>query len=245
MQQVIDTAKYYNIAGLNVKMSSYGRTDQQAEAYKTDKAVHPDFEVKAKTYLLKDAYKNASEELCEYLMSGYDFYKKLLDYDGLMLHSSAVVVNDRAYLFSADPGTGKSTHTGLWLKLFGDRAYILNDDKPALRLEEGIWYAYGTPWSGKDDISVNRRVPIAGIALIERSETNEIYPFSGPEAIRQILAQTNRPKAAEYRIKLMELLDKLLTMVPIWKLKCNMDTSAAVLSYEVMSGEKFNENENT
>ena len=145
-------------------------------------------------------------------------------------------------MFTANPGTGKSTHTSLWLQKFGNRAFILNDDKPALRLEDGAWYAYGTPWSGKHDISVNARVPVAGIACLERGEINEIEPFSGRDAVLALLRQCNRPKAAEYRIKLLDLLDKLITQVPVWKLKCNMDPEAAIVSYEAMSGCKYEEN---
>ena len=161
-----------------------------------------------------------------------------------MLHSSAVVVDGKAYLFTAPCGTGKSTHTKLWLELFGERAYILNDDKPALRLEDGVWYAYGTPWSGKYDISVDARIPVGGIAAISRSETNSIEPYSGKEAILDIMRQVNRPKDMAFRIKLMELLDKLFADVPVWKLQCNKELAAAELAYRVMSGAEENENEN-
>ena len=64
----------------------------------------------------------------EYYCSAYRFYTQLVDFSGLMLHSSAVIMDGRAYLFSAPSGTGKSTHTQLWLDVFGDRATILNDD---------------------------------------------------------------------------------------------------------------------
>jgi len=156
-----------------------------------------------------------------------------------MLHSSAVVVDGRAYLFTADSGTGKSTHASLWLRQFPNNAYILNDDKPALRLINGTWYAFGTPWSGKNDISVNAGVPVAGIAVLERGENNEIAPFSGVAAIHALLKQVNRPILMEYRVLLLELLDKLITKVPVWKLKCNLDAEAAIAAYEGMSGQKF------
>ena len=182
------------------------------------------------------------DDLGEYMATGVVFYKHLQEHNGLKLHSSAVVVDGKAYLFSADSGTGKSTHTQIWLKLFGDRAYILNDDKPAIRREEDGWYAYGTPWSGKYDISVNARIPIGGIAMIERAEGNEITPFSGKEAIRRVLGQINWVKGPQYRIKQMELLDHLFREVPVWKLKCNMEDEAAIVSYEAMSGQKFKEN---
>ena len=235
--------RFYRIAGLTVAMDSFGRTEKQAKPYLCEEVDKPDFMVPAFHGKLKEKYPDLSDDMCEYYERGIGFYRELLNYDGFQLHSSAIVVDNKAYCFTADCGTGKSTHTELWLKLFGDRAFILNDDKPALRLEDGTWYAYGTPWSGKNDISVNTRVPLAGIACLERGEINEIQPFSGVEAIHAILRQSNRPKAAEYRIKLLELLDKLITQVPIWRLKCNMDPEAAIMSYEAMSGEKWRPNE--
>ena len=128
-----------------------------------------------------------------------------------------------------------STHTKLWLKKFGSRAFILNDDKPALRLEEDGWYAYGTPWSGKEDISVDARVPVAGIAVVERGEKNSIEPFGGVKAVHAILKQVNRPKEMGYREKILDLLDQLITQVPVWKLCCNMDPEAADIAYGAMS----------
>ena len=116
---------------------------------------------------------------------------------------------------------------------------MLNDDKPALRLKDGVWYAYGTPWSGKYDINVNMGVPLAGIAMIEQSPVNEIVPFTGAKAVMSILDQTLRPANKEQREKLMDLVVSLLSEVRVWKLKCNMDPEAAIVSYEAMSGEKW------
>jgi hypothetical protein len=226
----------YKIAGLTIAMETFGRTLEQAKPYRVDHSGEVDFRIESAWERCKHLMPNVSDDLGEYLYTGFDFYKKLLQHGGLMLHSSAVVVDGRAYLFTADSGTGKSTHTGLWLKKFGDRAYILNDDKPAIRREEDGWYAYGTPWSGKYDISRNLRVPLAGIACVNRGAENSIQPFGGLEAIQAILKQVNRPKGMEFRMSLMELLDRLLTEVPVWKLYCNMDLSAAEVSYSAMSG---------
>lgn len=233
--------KTYKVAGLKFTMDSWGRTVVQAAPYEISSENQVDFALLSCWPERKAEYPSISDDDGEYFGTGSVFYRHLLNYGGMMLHSSAVVVDGKAYLFSADSGTGKSTHTQIWLKLFGDKAYILNDDKPAIRREADGWFAYGTPWSGKYDISVNKRIPIAGIAMIERAENNEIDPFSGKEAIRQILAQLNRVKDMEHRIKQMELLDKLLQEVPVWKLKCNMEDEAAILSYEAMSGRKFKE----
>jgi len=229
---------FYKIAGLTVKMDTFGRTLEQAEPYRCADMDCFDIHVTANKGPYMERYPQVSEDVAEYMCTGGSFYRQLLDFGGLMLHSSAVVVDGKAYLFTADSGTGKSTHTKLWLEKFGDRAFILNDDKPALRLEEDGWFAYGTPWSGKHDISVNTRITVAGIACLERGEENSIEPFGGIMAIHAILKQVNRPKAAEYRQKLLDLMDKLITQIPIWKLKCNMTPEAAEVSYAAMSGKK-------
>ena len=228
------------IAGLTVKMDCHGRTEEQARPYLCTENKAADIVMAAEDIRLsmekwKTKHPQIDDDLCEYLVGGFTFYRHLMDFDGLMLHSSAVVVDGKAYVFTAACGTGKSTHTGLWLKHFGDRAFILNDDKPALRLEDGVWYAYGTPWSGKHDLSRNCRAELAGIAVLEQNEANDIEPYGGIDAIFDILTQVNATKLADDRIKLMELLDKLITDVPIWKLKCNMDIEAAELAYSVMS----------
>lgn len=230
---------FYEIAGLKVNMNCSGRTAKQALPYISDLVDRvditiPDDRLKRTCEAWKELDPSTSYEMLEYMATGALFYLYLLGFDGLMLHSSAVVVDGKAYLFTADPGTGKSTHTSLWLQHFGDRAFILNDDKPAIRLEDGKWYAYGTPWSGKHDISRNCRAELAGIAVLEQGKRNEIEPFHGVDAIFAIFSQVNRTKLPDDRIKLMELLDKLISTVPIWKLRCNMDPEAVTVSYNAM-----------
>lgn len=228
--------KYYKIAGLCVAMETFGRTAEQAEPYQFSE-IPNDVDIVISSFRggLMENHPEMTEDLAEYLGTGISFYRELLNFDGFQLHSSAVVVDGRAYLFSANSGTGKSTHTSMWLQKFGDRAYILNDDKPALRMIDGIWYAFGTPWSGKYDMSVNIGVPVAGVAMIERWPTNEIAEYGGSQAVFALLCQTVRPKPAEYRLKLLELLDRFIKDVPIWRLQCNMNQDAVDTSYGAMS----------
>lgn len=100
-----------------------------------------------------------TEDLAEYIATGDCFAVGLLSHEGMMLHASAVEYGGQAVCFSAPPGTGKSTHTEKWVRLFG--ASILNDDKPALRRESGVWQVYGTPWCGKEALHQNRSAPCA------------------------------------------------------------------------------------
>lgn len=227
--------QYFKIAGLIVQMDTFGRTLEQAQPYLCERA-EPQIIIKSDWEGIQKRQPHLSKDDSEYISTGGYFYWKLLEHSGFLLHSSAVVVDGKAYLFSAASGTGKSTHTKLWLDHFGDRAFMLNDDKPALRLEDGKWYAYGTPWSGKYDISANARVPLAGICFLKRGKNNVIHPMKGSCAVFAFLEQTLRPAGTQARMDIMNLLEKLMDSVPIWQLECNMEPEAALISYRAMSG---------
>lgn len=229
--------KYYKIADLVVAMDSFGRTVEQAKPYliEADAGTVPDIDLKSNYESLKKEAPHLSDEDCEYLTSGGSFYRQLVRHGGMLIHSSAVLMDGRAYLFTAPCGTGKSTHTKLWLKAFGERARILNDDKPAIRLVDGKWYAYGTPWSGKYDININTRAELAGICVLGRGEVNKIERFTGAKAVHALLEQTARVKNPEFMGDMLTLLDKLFTSVPVWKMECNMEDEAAIMSHKAMS----------
>lgn len=230
--------KDYLIAGLRIRMDTWGRTEKQAEPYLTETAGEADIVITSHPETLHEKQSHLSLDDCEYLSTGGSFYRQLIQFDGMMLHSSAVVMDGYTYLFSAPCGTGKSTHTTMWRETFGyDRVFMLNDDKPALRLENGHWYAYGTPWSGKTDQNTNVRVPLGGICVLTRGETNEIVPFGGMQAAMAIMEQTARPAGMDGRGRMLELVDSLLCSVPVWKLKCTPTHDAARVSQKAMSEE--------
>lgn len=235
--------KYYNIAGLNVSMHFGGETlKNQTKIYEALKVPEKvDIEINPTVAIitaLHDKHPYATMNVCEYMWTGSEFYEKLLDFDGFMLHSSAVVLDGEAYLFSAQSGTGKSTHTGLWLEKFGERAKILNDDKPAIRLIDGKVYACGTPWSGKSDLSVNECVPLRGICFLERSEENHIKKISIKEAISLILEQTLKMNNVQNLDKLLGCMEKVLKNISIYKMGCNISEDAVNTSYNAMKGEE-------
>lgn len=231
----------YNIAGLKVNMElKYSYLAEKAKSYmvseQNDMAADICINIDDKR-LNECAEKQHGTDYMpeyEYVLAGGDFYFKLLDFCGMMIHSSAVVADGHAYLFSADSGVGKSTHTSLWLELLGDRAYILNDDKPAVRVIDNQVFAYGTPFSGKNDINVNKCEPLGAICFIERAKENTIRKLTPSEAIPLVLAQTQRKPDREIMEKLLSVLDKILSRVSVYKLCCNMDISAAELSFNTI-----------
>lgn len=233
--------KKYVIAGINVGMilRKGGIIETQAQKYCKDFEGYPQIVLGINDVEL-EAYRAAAPQLSllehEYMWTGARFCDGLLAYDGFMLHASAVVYENKAYLFSAASGTGKSTHTGIWRKTFGeDKTFILNDDKPVIRIIDGEVIAFGTPWSGKTDQNENIGVPLQGICFVERCETNHIEPMSPKDAIHRILDQTVRPQDAQNMSKLLDVLNDVLTKVKVHTLHCNMENEAAIVAYNAMN----------
>jgi len=195
----------------------------------------PDIIVRRELYRREQFAPTATPETVAYMESAAQFYRQLLAFDGFYLHSSAVVRNGKAYLFSGHSGAGKSTHTRLWLDTFGGDTRIINDDKPALRCIDGIWYAYGTPWCGKDGINRNERVPLAGICFVVKAPHNRIRRMSPAEACQKILGQTmHRMQEVQHLDALLAHLEKLLARIPVYELENLPEPAAAQLSYETM-----------
>lgn len=155
-------------------------------------------------------------------------------YNGLMLHASAAALGGRAYLFSGPCGRGKSTHTRLWQQTFGEAVQVFNDDKPALRRLDGRWYAYGTPWCGKDGINLNQKWTLGGICFLEKSQENRIRRLPAAEALPLILAQTTYRLPPQYMELLLASLDSLLREIPVFLLENRPEEAAARLSFETM-----------
>jgi hypothetical protein len=173
------------------------------------------------------------EELA-YVESGCAFYSDLLSFSGMLLHSSAIAYEGKAYLFSGPSGVGKSTHTRLWQQTFGDEVQVFNDDKPALRYLDGQWFAYGTPWCGKDGININMKVPLAGICFLRQGKENAIRRLTAEEAAIRMLWQTPRYIAVEKMDMHLSLVDKLLRTIPIYEMENNAQPDCAHLSFETM-----------
>ena len=224
----------YEIAGLAVDMDVSGRTFRQAAAYAAPVRGAADLTIRCDVPAYMAANPDQKDpNMAEYMLTGYLFARELLKFNGMHLHSSAVMLDGKAYLFSAASGTGKSTHTEKWCRLFG--AQLLNDDKPALRLVDGVWMAYGTPWSGKHDLSTPQGVPLGGIAFLRRGNVNAITPMAPAQAVQCFMGQTLRKLGMDAMQTQLTLLDQLLRTVPVWDLQCLNNDEAAYVSHDAMT----------
>jgi len=163
------------------------------------------------------------------------FAEFLFDRDILLVHGSTVAVDGRAYLFAAKSGTGKSTHTRLWRQVFGQRAVMINDDKPFLQLTDTGVCAFGSPWSGKHGLDANISAPLAGICILQRGPENSIRPLSAEEALPRLHKEAYAPLDAQKQPKFRALVEKLARQVPLWHMTCTKDPQAAQVAFDAMS----------
>lgn len=159
--------------------------------------------------------------------------ERLFEYNILLFHGSAVAVDGQTYLFIAVSGTGKSTHAALWRQLLGDRAVMVNDDKPFIEIREDGIIVHGSPWNGVHKLGNNISVPLKAICILERGQTNKIEKISFKESLFMLLQQSSRP--AKNIEKYMELIEQFSDNISFYRMECNTDLEAAQIAYEAMS----------
>lgn len=217
----------------------YSRVFDMCRDYLTEE--EPIFEVKTCERDLERERASADGEYSNSLLETMAVYRKivtkLIFSDILLVHGSAIVVDGKAYLFTAPSGTGKSTHTGLWREYFKDRAVMVNDDKPLVAFKENGVFVYGTPWNGKHRLGNNMSAPLKAVCILERAKENSIARISKKEAYPTLLSQIYRPvENSEAMIKTLQLADKFMEL-PLYRMGCNISLEAAVTAYEGMKGE--------
>ena len=162
------------------------------------------------------------------------FAEFLFDFDTLLFHGSAIAIDGEGYVFTAHSGTGKSTHTRLWRQVFGDRAVMVNDDKPFLQSEDNQVWLHGSPWSGKHGLDTNIKVPLKGICILERGKENCIRKASADAVLPMLQKQSYAPMDPTKEDRFLALVSALAHSVPLWHMACNKDASAAQMAYEAM-----------
>jgi hypothetical protein len=232
---------YYKIAGVVIELHSiYEYIHDMSYDYRIEKR-EPDIVIR----ITKDDLKREEKELAytgehypDELIETYAVHRKLadkmLEYDVLLFHGSAVAVDGQVYLFTAKSGTGKSTHTRLWRQKFGSRAVMVNDDKPMLKVYKDRVEVCGTPWSGKEYINTNVELPLKAICIISQDKVNHIERISVEDALTALWIQSYRPEGVSDMEKMIGLFCSIAEHIPLYRLGCNMTMEAADVAWEGM-----------
>ena len=152
----------------------------------------------------------------------------------LEMHSSVVMHGGRGFLFLGRSGTGKSTHSGLWLKYIPGTE-LLNDDNPVLRVVDDGVRVYGTPWSGKTPCYKAQDVPAGAIVRLRQAPENRIERLNIVGAYASVMASCSgyRPIRAIADAQ-HETLAAVAQQVPCYQLDCLPDEAAARLCQETV-----------
>ena len=225
------TAKYDNLKRLSEQFEYHGERETDITLSVTDKQLEN---------MLSRSVEGTTIGGIENLAMSSEFNRATIKYGTMLVHSSALIYDGGAYLFSADSGVGKSTHTKLWLKAFGDKVvHIVNDDKPVVRLYDDHAQAYGTPFDGGSGIALNENYPLKAIIFVERGEENSVRIPDSKEIVQKLYFQTARMVNRETAEKMLLNFEKLLTLSKFYVLTCNMDISAAYVAFDgIISSDK-------
>ena len=158
---------------------------------------------------------------------------QMLERDTFLLHGAVIAVKDKAWLFTAPSGTGKTTHINLWLDNI-EGSYVVNGDKPLIHIGEEVT-VYGTPWAGKEGWQKNVGVKLCGIVFLERGAENSIKRTTLSQVLPTLIQQSYRPNDKSGVEKTLALIVKLGSRIPLYRLQCNMLPEAALTAYNTLN----------
>ena len=205
--------------------------------------IAPDINAPVRVYLLTDkAFKHARFRLLGsmrfslntvmMLMFAFSTARK----NTLLMHASVTMKDGKGYLFLGKSGTGKSTHSQLWIDHVGDSS-LLNDDNPILRVEDnGEVRVYGSPWSGKTPCYRNLSVPVGAIVSLRQAKVNKIYRQSLPEAYASVYVSFSGYRFIKEMAEGLHVTNaKIVSSVPCYMLDCLPNAEAAFLCYQTVA----------
>ena len=234
----------YDIAGLRIKIENRGAyttkfcqdylsQNQEDSADLVAKVTEEEFEEE------RAVSQNFSAGYIENICLYRSICRQIPAKNRFLLHASILERNGKAYAFLGRSGTGKSTHTKLWLQ-YVDNTCVLNGDKPILEFTDGKFYAHGTPWQGKEGWGYKGKAELCGLCFLEQAKENSISKMSVTETSSKVFQQILLPQDEENVVATLDLVDKLIATVPSYLLKCDISEQAVSLSFEKLTGETYN-----
>lgn len=162
------------------------------------------------------------------------FTRQTAPLDTLLIHSSVICKDQQGYAFLGKSGTGKSTHSRLWLQYIPG-SELLNDDNPVIRICHGTPVIFGSPWSGKTPCYKNKEVPLKAIVRLSRAPVNHITRLTGSKAYASLLPSCSSVKwDSSITDCIHHTLEQVVTHCKFYHLQCRPDQEAAVLCAQTL-----------
>ncbi len=233
----------YEIAGLRVEICNryayttkfcreYLSTDQTSAAAFTATVSDEEFaEEKKNSAQFSDGY---IENICLYR----SICLQMPRFSRLLLHASVLECDGEGYAFLGKSGTGKSTHTRLWLQ-YVEGTRVINGDKPILHFDGQGFVVYGTPWNGKEGLGCKASVPLKGLCFLEQAKENSVRALTQSETSSRLFTQVLLPTREETVVATLDLIDKIICGTPSYVLRCDISEKAVQTSYEALTNKKY------
>ena len=232
----------YEIAELKILIKNrYNFTTKFCEKYLSSDQEHYDLVAEVTEEELKEEKKlspNFSDGYIENVCLYRALCRQLPDFDRFLLHASVLEKDGNGYAFLGKSGAGKSTHSRLWIKYI-EGVKILNGDKPIISFDGESFIAHGTPWNGKEGLGFNGKAKLKTLCFIEQAKKNEIERITTSEVATRIFTQLLLPTDEKNAARTLELIDKLITSVPAYVMKCDVSEEAAKVSFGELSKVEF------
>lgn len=152
---------------------------------------------------------------------------------GFVFHCSYIAIHNRAILFTAPSGTGKSTQAELWKKLRGGE--IINGDRAVVRLVDETLIAEGIPFAGSSEYCENRSLPIEAIVYLTQAPKTSIRKMRGFEAFSRIWEGVSVNTWSKEDVeRVADVVQKAASETPAYHLACTPDESAVIALEEVL-----------
>ena len=174
--------------------------------------------------------------LLEYNELPFAVSNALLPYGRCLFHGVAFLWRGKAWIWTAPPGTGKTTQYARWKFRYGDEVTILNGDKPLLefRADGSVW-VHPSPWKGKENIGRMVSAPLGGIICLIQQPENRIELLSPKRAAarlyRQFLYWPENEAAVD---RVCAMAEQLLQKMPVWLLANRGDDDSAQLTHDAI-----------
>lgn len=229
----------YRIAGFNIRFENkYPYTDKLCADYRHD-CTKVDYVISTTDKAINDERALVGDSFslgyCEATCLYRALCNQILFDDAFLLHGAVVAVDGKGYAFLGKSGAGKSTHAMLWKQFYPDSVTIINGDKPIVRRLDGQFIAFGTPWSGKEQLNTNAGAPLQSLCFIEQARSNQICRLSMEETIARYFHQLLIPKDKDTVSKLLELTDAFLESMPAYLLHCDISKEAVDLCFNTLT----------
>ncbi len=180
-----------------------------------------------------------SHEYIEFMELSLAVSDALIPFSRVLFHGTAFLWKEKAWIFSAHSGTGKTTQYLLWKLLFGDEIRILNGDKPFLSFQDnGRILVHSSPWMGKENMGQLASAPLGGIILLRQGQENHIQRIGAKEAAVPLFTQFMFSRLTPADVgAVCALEEQLLNTTPLWLLTNKGDEASARLCRNTLTKE--------